>query len=92
MRIEYDPAKRDATLRDRGVDFADADTVFGSPTYTAPDDRKDYREHRNLTVGRLRGRMVILIWTERDGARRIISMRYANDRERARYGHLLAGP
>jgi hypothetical protein len=66
--------------------------VFQSPTYTALDDRKDYGERRNLTVGHLRGRMVILIWTERDSARRIISMRYANGRERAQYGHLLAGP
>lgn len=28
VRITFDPAKRDATLRDRGLDFADAAEVF----------------------------------------------------------------
>jgi uncharacterized DUF497 family protein len=31
--------------------------------------------------------MVILVWTPRDSARRIISMRKANDREQARHAH-----
>jgi uncharacterized DUF497 family protein len=30
-------------------------------------------------------RVVVLIWTPRNDARRIISMRYANDREIKRY-------
>jgi uncharacterized DUF497 family protein len=37
-------------------------------------------------VGFLRGRMVVVVWTPRGEARHIISMRKANDREKARYG------
>ncbi|WP_245516648.1 BrnT family toxin [Methylobacterium segetis] len=33
--------------------------------------------------------MIILIWTPRGADRHVISMRKANDREKARYAHLL---
>jgi uncharacterized protein len=29
VRITYDPAKREQTLADRGLDFEDAEVVFG---------------------------------------------------------------
>ncbi len=92
MLIEYDAAKRDATLLLRGLDFDDAVAVFNGLSYTAADTRKEYGDARNQTVGLLQGRMVIVIWTRRRDIRRIISMRYANDRERAQYGYLLGGP
>ena len=42
-----------------------------------------------MTVGLLRQRMVIVIWTPRNGNRHVISMRKANVREQARYTILL---
>lgn len=84
MRIGYDPAKRLRTLAERGLDFDDAARVFAGLTYTVPDERADYGEERFLTFGLLDDRMVVLVWTPRDDGRRIISMRYANDRERQR--------
>lgn len=89
MRIAYDPAKRDATRRERGLDMADAGDVFDGPTLTIEDDRKDYGEPRYITIGLLANRMVLLAWTPRGDARRIISMRKANTRERALYEHRL---
>ncbi|HLY47300.1 MAG TPA: BrnT family toxin [Stellaceae bacterium] len=89
MKIIFDPRKRAATLEKRRVDFRDAEIVFAGPTYTIPDERLPYPEERFLTVGRLSGRMVIVIWTPVADARRIISMRKANDREQARYSHRL---
>jgi uncharacterized DUF497 family protein len=83
--ITFDPAKRDKTLRERGLDFADAAIVFGGATLTARDERADYGEERFITVGHLVGRMVILVWTPTRDGRRIISMRKANEREQARY-------
>ena len=32
MRITFDPAKRDKTLVERGLDFADAEIVFAGVT------------------------------------------------------------
>ncbi|MDV6320010.1 BrnT family toxin [Chromohalobacter sp. HP20-39] len=38
-----------------------------------------------LTVGKLNERAVVIVWTWRGNKRRIISMRYANDREKRRF-------
>ncbi|MBF0127318.1 MAG: BrnT family toxin [Magnetococcales bacterium] len=89
MEITYDPAKRDKTLNERGLDFEDAVEVFFGPEFTFPDSRKEYGEPRFTTVGYFNSRMTVVVWTPRDGGRRIISMRYANDREISRYRNQL---
>jgi uncharacterized DUF497 family protein len=85
MAITYDPAKRERTLRERGLDFEDAAAVFASSTLNIPDLRRNYGEPRINTIGYLDNRMVIICWTPRGDDRRVISMRKANDREKARY-------
>ena len=89
MKITFDPAKRASTLRDRSLDFADAAEVFTGKALNIPDERLDYGEVRIVTVGSLRGRMVIVVWTPRGSARHVISMRKANDREKTRFGKRL---
>ena len=84
MKITYDPVKRAVTLAERGLDFEDAVELFRGDTLDFPDDRRDYGELR--TVGHLRERMMIVIWTPRGNARHVISMRKANAREKARFG------
>jgi uncharacterized protein len=86
MKIEFDAAKRVATLETRGLDMAQADRVFAGDTLTVQDDRRDYGEIRFITIGFLLGRMVLVAWTERAGNRRIIRMRKANEREKRKYG------
>ena len=86
MRIEFDAAKRDQTLRERGLDMARADEAFAGATLTVSDDRREDGEDRFITIGFLDARMVVAVWTPRRGARRIISLRKANDREQALYG------
>ena len=85
MTIEFDETKRTATLEARGLDMARAGEVFAGATLTVEDDRRDYGEDRFITIGFLDGVMVVLVWTPRDGAYRIISMRKANERERTLY-------
>ena len=85
MVVEFDAAKRDATLEVRGLDMARAGAVFMGATLTVEDDRQDYGEDRFITIGFLDERMVIPVWTSRNGARRVISMRKANEREQALY-------
>jgi hypothetical protein len=89
MAITYDPVKRDWTLRERGLDFEDAAKVFAGRVYQREDDRWDYGETRLITIGFLRGRMVVVVWTPRGTNYHVISMRKANEREKARYGHYL---
>jgi uncharacterized protein len=86
MASTYDPAKRESTLRERGLDFEDAEKVFAGVTIDIPGLRREYGEPRTNTVGHLNGRMVVVCWTPRGDKRRIISMRKANEREKARFG------
>jgi uncharacterized DUF497 family protein len=85
VAIEFDPAKRNATLRGRGLDMARAGEIFLDRHLTAQDTRTDYGEIRNITIGFLDGRMVVAVWTPRGQAKRIISLRKANDREQVIY-------
>jgi uncharacterized DUF497 family protein len=59
--------------------------VLAGLTIDIPDLRRDYGESRINTVGHFDGRMVIVCWTPRGNAHHVISMRKANDREKARY-------
>lgn len=85
MPIEFDPVKCASNLEKHGLDMNDAEQVFVGATLTVEDDRFDYGEPRFITIGHLAGRMVVIVWTPRGAARRIISMRKANDREQAAY-------
>ncbi|WP_439115055.1 BrnT family toxin [Hydrogenophaga sp.] len=89
MKIEFDEAKRGKTLLERGLDFAHAEAVFEGLHFTAQDTRVSYEEDRFITVGWLDARLVVLVWTPRGAARRIISMRKANDREKTLYASYL---
>lgn len=84
MRVTFDQAKREKTLMERGLDFADAMTVFEGTTIEVEDTRKDYGERRIVSYGLLAGRMVVVGYTPRGAVRHVFSMRKANDREQTR--------
>lgn len=81
MEISYDEAKRQKTLQERGLDFSDAPKVFAGAWLVIPDDRFDYGEERFISYGELEGRPVAMVWTWRNGTRRIISMRHVHAEE-----------
>jgi uncharacterized DUF497 family protein len=89
VEISFDPEKRKRVLDERGLDFADADRVFAGRTLTRLDTRFAYPEERFQTFGFLDERLVMIVWTETDCGRRIISMRKCNDREQSRIGRYL---
>jgi len=82
---EWDPLKAVLNLRKHGVEFAEAVAVLEDPlALTRPDD--DPEEHRFVTLGRdVRGRVVVVAWTERGTRTRLISARLATRRERISY-------
>jgi uncharacterized DUF497 family protein len=52
VAISFDPLKRSCTLQERGIDFSvDAERVFAGRTATFIDDRFDYGEVRQITIG-----------------------------------------
>ena len=81
MKIEFDAIKRNQTLFHRGLDFADCQHAFEGVTYTFEDIRKGYVETRFITWALMDSRLVVFAWTPRGAARRIISLRKANERE-----------
>lgn len=85
MNLEFDQVKQEKTLLERGLDFARAAEVFDGIHFTGQDTRVDYEEDRLITLGWLDAHLVVLVWTPRGEVRRIISMRKANDREKALY-------
>jgi uncharacterized DUF497 family protein len=72
MELDYDPVKRERTLRERGLDFARCNEVFSGPCLEMEDARFDYEESRFITYGFLDGREVVIVWTPRGPVRRII--------------------
>ena len=89
MPITFDLDKREATLVNRGLDFAEAGEVFAGPTLTLQDERRDYGERRWQSYGLLDGRLVMVVWTSRGDDRHVMSMRKCNERERKRFGRQL---
>ena len=75
MEIEFDPAKRALTLKDRGLDFLDAPRLFEGRSLTVVDDRVDYGEVRFISYGFVGAAAIAVVWTDRDEVMRIISMR-----------------
>ncbi len=84
--VSFDSKKREQTLINRGLDFKDAPEVFNGPVqFTFEDERKSYGEERFITIGLLKGRVVVLVWTPRGKVRHIISLRKANEREKKKF-------
>jgi len=86
VRFEWDEAKRKANIAKHGIDFLDVPEMFGSPMLVGADTRKDYGEPRKIGFGFIRGRLMVVAFTEREpDSIRIISARKANKREEAYY-------
>ena len=71
--------------------MARAGEISDGATTTVEDDRKDYGEVRQITIGFLDERMVMMVWTERDTTRRIISLRKADERKQKAYSGRFRG-
>lgn len=83
--FEWDEAKSEANLRERGFDFAYAALIFDGPTLEWDDVRQDYGERRILAIGQADEDVLFVVYTWRGAVRRIISARLANRRERDAY-------
>lgn len=87
MQFEWDSDKADANLRNHGVLFLEAMTVFQDPlamTYDDPDH--SFEEDRYTTMGTsLAGRLLFISHTDREERIRIISTRQATRSERRSY-------
>ncbi|MEA1649896.1 BrnT family toxin [Nitrospirillum sp. BR 11164] len=86
MKIEFDPAKDTANRHKHGLDLSFGEQVLLDPDLLEfLDDTLDYGEDRFLALGLVAGIVYAMVYTEREDAIRIISVRVADKREQARY-------
>ena len=83
--FEWDEAKSQRNLRERGLGFDTASEIFKGPVLEFEDARRNYGERRIIAVGEHKGRLLAVVYTWRGETRRIISARMANRRERNAY-------
>ncbi len=87
MEFQWDPDKADSNETKHGVSFIEAVTVFGDPLeLTIADPLHSNLEFRFVSLGRSsNGRLLVVSYTERGQAIRIISARAASPREKRQY-------
>ncbi|PCJ44864.1 MAG: hypothetical protein COA81_00875 [Alphaproteobacteria bacterium] len=81
MDIEYDWAKNKANKATHKLDMELAILLFEESHTVIIDNRTDYGETRKIAYGTINGRECVCVFTEREKARRVISLRKANRRE-----------
>jgi uncharacterized DUF497 family protein len=81
--VEWDECKRSINLAKHGIDFEDAATIWLAPVVNRRSDR--YGEDRYISVGRMGNRIIAVVWTPREGRRRLISARMARTNEKLCY-------
>ncbi|MDQ7001479.1 MAG: BrnT family toxin [Ghiorsea sp.] len=85
MKYEWDEKKREHNRMTRNIDFTIASGFIWDEALTIEDTRSDYNESRFLSYAPIMDRLYAMIWTQRGGIRRIISLRKANKREVLQY-------
>jgi uncharacterized DUF497 family protein len=85
MRLTYDPAKSLRNEQERGMPFDLAFDFDWSTALLVEDTREDYQERRFQALGFIEEHLCMLVFTPREGAVQVISLRRANRRERSRY-------
>jgi uncharacterized protein len=87
LQFEWDKDKAASNLKKHGVAFEDAATVFADPLGAIFDDEvHSDEEQREIIIGHSADNQLLLVcFTEREGAIRLISARRATKRERRDY-------
>lgn len=85
MDIAFDPAKNKVNIEKHGVSLAAAASIEWDGALTWKDERQAYSEVRVCAIAYIGDRLHYVVYVDRDGARRVISLRKANLREIKRY-------
>ena len=84
MEFEWDEDKRRANLHKHSLDLLAGTALFdGRPVHVYPSPR--FGEQRFVTIGLLHDQFVALVWTGRESATRLISLRRARNAEERAY-------
>jgi hypothetical protein len=88
FEFEWDPEKANRNFAIHGVQFEEAATLFNTDpnSITLLDSRQNFGEERYIEIGfSARGRLLVVVYTERAERIRIISARRPTLQEERRY-------
>ncbi len=92
MRFTWDASKNERNRLERGISFVLVEDFDWRTALIAEDVRKAYPERRYQALGFIGEALHMLVFTPRDGAIHVISLRRANQRERSRHEHAQTRP
>jgi len=87
--FEWDEKKRTSNLEKHGIDFEDAVEVFYGVNLFCQSYRNN--EERWIAIGETEGRIIAVVFTQRENALRIISARRARKNEEEQYRNAKMG-
>ena len=86
MNFEWDGRKNQNNILKYGISFKEAIRIFDNIRLTQIDERYNYREIREISIGEISSFVVIIVvYTKRNNKIRIISARKANTKERKKF-------
>ena len=86
IKVTWDPQKAETNLKKHKIRFSDAETVLFDPMALTIEDQDVEGERRFVSVGSdALGRVLVVVYTYRDDAIRLISARRATPTERKYY-------
>jgi len=84
--FEWDRSKAASNRAKHGISFEEAKGIFRDPDpIDLLDTRADYGEERYIRIAMTEGKVLFVVYTERDGRIRLISARKAEKDEQDRY-------
>lgn len=73
-------------MQKHGISFEEAKQIFDGVVFTSLDERFDYHEIREISIGAIKGIVIVTVaHTERNNKIRLISARKATPKERKQY-------
>ena len=87
MKFEWDPEKAKSNIKNHGVSFEEATTVFADTlSVTIFDTLHSFEEDRYIIIGSsFKGRTLVVVHVDRGDNIRLISVRLATKNERRKY-------
>lgn len=85
MDLTFDPAKDRINREKHGISLAAAADLDWDMAIDWEDTRRNYQEKRICALAPIGNRIYYVVYVERNGTRRIISLRKANAREAHAY-------
>ena len=85
MQFSYDEAKNKSNVQKHGVSLDEAKLLEWDLLISTHDARRDYGEVRTVGFTLIADRLYCVVFTDRNDTHHIISLRKANNREKASY-------